>query len=161
MQLKLLKRKESSVPSLPKINLENNLPIVKMENLPIVRIQELKGSSLDISHENVIIEENFDLQVEPDEKFQYMNELNSNKKSLRGLFEVVSIYEAFNNSNNDQQNLKSTTNNDPKVANKSKRFKIKILDPIRSSSDFFVQNVNESKKINLKTLFIIHFMIRI
>lgn len=146
LQLKLLKKKDSIEPSLPRISLEHNLPIVKIENLPIVRIQEMKGSNLDVSHENVIIEENFELNIEPEEKILCMNETNSDKKTLRNLFEIVSIYEAFNNSNTEQQTLKTSINNDVKLANKSKRFKIKILDPIRSSSDFVVQNVNESKK---------------
>ena len=106
--------KPTSFDHLPIIQIENNLPIVRIENL-------------NISHENVIIEE------------------NTNKPKSASLYETVSIYEAFNsgNNNNNSSNVRIC---------ESKRFRIKILEPIRSSSDFIVQNVNEGKYKTLRVI---------
>lgn len=131
-----------------------------MENLPIVRIESLNGinSSLDISHENVIIEEG-GFEVAQEECQDSGGILCMSRPDLvvppklMSMYETVTIYEAFNSvthSSSNQQMLKASVSSESQSklltnANKSKRFKIKILDPIRSSSDFVVQNINEGR----------------
>jgi len=128
-----------------------------MENLPIVRIENLSGvnDSMDISHENVIIEEGA-FQITQAECQDRGGLLCMSRPDLIGppklmsMYETVTIYEAFNSFTHSSSNqilneyVSNESHSRTPNMNKSKRFKIKILDPIKSSSDF-VQNLNEGK----------------
>lgn len=165
IQIKLLKKKKWEEKCqnvcVDNQNPEKNLPIVRIENLPIVKIENVAENTLfeGSNHDNVIIEEAYDIQVEPENRLLCMNSPNFNEKQslMSGTYEAVTIYEAFNSNQENQFISSNFEENNNKEFNKkpipkpSKRFKIRILDPIRSSSDFVVQNINEIAVTGNKT----------
>lgn len=134
IQLKLVKRKES-----PQIctSPEKNLPIVRMENLPIVK---LSNTSLDVSHDNVIIEEKPNVAaVESRSDNDLLCKKAFERRNYLDIFETVTIYDAFNNSNQENQ---SAADAFKMSSYRQKKLKMMEQNKIKTNSDF-VRSVNE------------------
>lgn len=141
IQLKLVKKKES-----PQIctNPEKNLPIVRMENLPIVKLSGMMmnqiNTSLDVSHDNVIIEEKPNVTaVESRSDNDLLCKKAFERRNYLDIFETVTIYDAFNNSNQENQSAADTF----KMSSyRQKKLKMMEQTKIKNNSDF-VRSVNE------------------
>ncbi len=133
IQLKLVKKRADPNP-------EKKLPIIRIENLPIVRLSgaDQTNNSLDISHDNVIIEEKREEPLLCTKAFEL-------KKNYLDMFEVVTIYDAFNNSNQEIQNS-SESFKIHSYRQKKLRQNIPEQNKIQANNDF-VQNMSEGKLI--------------
>ena len=126
LQLKLLRKKETP-------------PIVSADNLPIVKINLNEISAEQISYlvnENQAVVEGY---VSEESRNEVL--VGATKKRTTGLneiYEPVSIYEAFNETIGDKQRV-----NTEKNKKKGRRQKKKVLEPILSTNDLVVKNINE------------------
>lgn len=140
IQLKLVKKKENQICKNP----EKNLPIVRMENLPIVKLSGMMmdqtNTSLDVSHDNVIIEEKPDVTaVDSRSDHNLMCTKAFERRNYLDTFETVTIYDAFNNSNQENQSTADTF----KVSSyRQKKLRMMEQNKIKANNDF-VRSINE------------------
>lgn len=112
VQIKLLRKKEDK--NVPKPIDMTQLPVLRIENLNVLFNEE--NNDVNLSNENGIIEENYHIKSETDNDNFIKQEIlvsadpqQQNKKlKLLDLYETVSIYEAFNES--DLQSIKQNEN---------------------------------------------------
>ena len=155
LQLKLLRKKETLKPSAEKQDIK---PAVDMDNLPIVKISLPQSNNCEnlnayLAHEDKkTAEESFNIIKSDDDNNNSILLKAENKKrnSLNDYYEPITIYEAFNETNNNLELNGDLTNTETSPANskikkKGKKTKKKTLEPIESKSDLIVRNVNEGE----------------